>query len=338
MAASTFVRVSVFVAFVGLGVVIKLTQHGARTLSYNPLCPMVVVSVGKLCCSLALYLRHDGSLEKLAGQLRASGIMVRNYLVVAALYCLYDVLSFVSLGYFDPQTYTVLLQLRIVTTAMIWELAFGRTNCWSKRFGLVLIAAGCAAKQAGNSGSIATTPGSTSSLRYVFIAVQVLSNSLASVANEVLLKKSGDLPLNAQNMVQYSWTIAWCLLVGVLAPVERLRLNPLDLNEWAPMLDVRMVPNIVVLVVLGLVTSNFLKMWDSVWKSIATAIELFLTALLSAGIFGYHILATDVLALCILIAGIRLFIAPGSTGTQAAQAAPFWKQSRWWTKQEPHVI
>jgi UDP-sugar transporter A1/2/3 len=308
-------RLVVFVVFIFLGVLIKLTQHWAKDIKFNPLCPMVVVSSGKLLLSLALYLINDGGIGQLVSQFRGAGKMIRNYSVVAGTYCMYDVLSFVNAALFDPQTFLVLLQFRVVTTAVVWEILFSKRNSWPKRFGLLLITIGCATKHAGG-GSFHSTK-SESSWRNWFMLLQIVANSFAGVANEMLLKQSGSLPLNAQNMVQYSWTIVWLFFAGFLAPVEGLRFDPLDFDNWEPMLDIRLWPSIAVLTVLGLVTALFLKLWDSNWKSVATSMELFFTGFASALVFGYPIRFTDLIALAIMIAGIWLFARPEGEAGQS---------------------
>lgn len=46
------------------------------------------------------------------------------YMVPSSLYCLYNNLSFVNLAAFDPATYFLLLQLRVVVTGIIFQVYF----------------------------------------------------------------------------------------------------------------------------------------------------------------------------------------------------------------------
>jgi len=300
---------------VSLGTLIKLTQHKARELQYNFLCPIIVISLAKLVCSLMLYARLDGPLSELPRVLSPIRGVILRYSAVSALYCLYDVLSFVNLGIFDPQTYLVFLQLRTVLTGAVWEVAFAKPLGCLQRVALVLLCLACIAKQTG--GGVNWHAASKVPLvSYALLALQVASNCLAGVANELLLKSKGGAPLNLQNAVQYSWTVCWCLLAGLVCPLHGVRLNPLDSQEWAKMVDPRMLPNILVLTVLGLVTSVLLKLLDSVWKAIATAIELFLTSYASALVFGYAVRPGDLASLCVGALGVGLYAWPG------AQARP----------------
>merc|ERR1712008_273884 len=234
---------------------------------------IVVISEAKLACSIVLYAIYDGDLAQLPERLRKSRTVVMRYSAVAGLFCVYDTLSFVILGRLDPQTYLVFLQLRTVLTGVVWEIAFNKPLSWKQRLGLLMICLGCIAKQTKGGFSMGGAASMTL-FDYMLLAVQVTSNCLAGVANEVLLKQKGGVTLNLQNAVQYTWTIIWCLVVGAICPIEGIHLNPFDLHEWGKMLDVRMLPNIVILTVLGLITSVMLKLLNSVWKAVATSVEL----------------------------------------------------------------
>ena len=48
------------------------------------------------------------------------------YLVPATLYCLYNNLSFLSLAYFDPTTYFMFMQIRLLLTGLIYQVL-----CWN---------------------------------------------------------------------------------------------------------------------------------------------------------------------------------------------------------------
>merc|ERR1712048_1435252 len=76
------------------------------------------------------------------------------------------------------------------------------------------------------------------------------------------------------------------------------------------MTDARLLPAIIILVVLGLVTSLVLKLLDSIWKAISTALELSITAFASAWVFGYPVHLSDLLALIVASVGVALYAVP----------------------------
>lgn len=44
------------------------------------------------------------------------------YLIPACLYCIYNNLAFVNLSKFDPTTYFLLLQFRVVVTGVLFQV------------------------------------------------------------------------------------------------------------------------------------------------------------------------------------------------------------------------
>merc|ERR1711957_850341 len=79
------------------------------------------------------------------------------------------------------------------------------------------------------------------------------------------------------------------------------------------MADPRMIPNIIILTILGLVTSAILKLMNSIWKAMMTAVELFLSTFASAAVFGYPVFLGDFAALFVTITGVVLYGAASHT-------------------------
>lgn len=298
-----------FVLLVGLGTFRKLGQHHVRDLGYNPFCAMIVISLVKMALSLGFFARLDGSWRLLIEHLKVNRRLVLCYSIVSGLFCAYDVLSFVNLRIFDPQTYMILLQLRTVLTGAIFEVVFRRPLRCAQRCALALICLACMVKQAGGSWSVAAAS-VIPPYALALLLIQVFADSLAIVANEVLLKEKAVVPLNLQNAILYAWAVLWCFIAGALIPVKDVRMNPLDPGVWAAVLDVHMVPVVATFAALGLLTALFIKRLDSVQRSIATTFELFLTSFGSAVFFGYHVTRTDLVALSILVSGVCLYASP----------------------------
>jgi drug/metabolite transporter (DMT)-like permease len=88
----------------------------------------VVTAVG--CCKLALaagfFLAVDGSAVDLARQWRAHTALFGKYFGLAVLYAVYDNLTFAALALLSPYTYQIVQQLRLVLTAVLWQLLFRR--------------------------------------------------------------------------------------------------------------------------------------------------------------------------------------------------------------------
>ena len=64
------------------------------------------------------------------------------YLVPAFLYCLYNNLSFINLSNYDPATYYLLLQLRVVITGVVFQVSGVHLVCWGTMLSFILIGLG----------------------------------------------------------------------------------------------------------------------------------------------------------------------------------------------------
>lgn len=308
------IKILLVVPFVLLGSGTKLYQHGLRKVEYNFLCPMFVITWLKLLCSLVLYHVNDGSVLGIPDALRKNVTLIARYSAVAAFFCVYDVLSFVNLKFFDPSTYSIFLQTRVVITGIVWEVAFQKRLSWMQRFGLFLICFGGMVKQIGNDEASFNLGMPSLSSNHLMLVVQITINVCAGIANEFLLKEVGAAPLNLQNCLQYMWTLLWCALTAVFCPISGIHLELSEAEaELRKMLGPDMLPLILAFALMGLITSVLLKRLNSIWKAIATSSELFFTAFASYLIFGYPVRLMDLAALCIAVSGVYLYARPAPT-------------------------
>lgn len=123
--------------------------------------------------------------------------MAVRYFAPAFLYALYNILTYYNLEVFDPTTYFLLLQFRVVVTGVVWQLLFGVKLSVTQWAALVLLTFGCILKQYNFSSDASLDLTLDASL--ILLGVQVLCSCLAGVYNEYLLKgHSGDVHLMVQ--------------------------------------------------------------------------------------------------------------------------------------------
>lgn len=280
--------------------------HFAHDMKYNFLCPIIIISVLKTLFSVMLHACEDGcGMSEVLQNCRDQYIVVLKYGVQSALWGIYDVLTFISLRKVDPSTYAVLMNFRLVMTAVLWEVGFHKAMSTSKRVSILLITTACCLKQLHQNRLISDQWSAV-----LILSVQILAGCAATVTNEMLLKKETQVPMNVQNIVQYIWTMFWAFFIGVCClpmKIEGLSLNPFDVEEWSKMMDVRMLPTIVVLSLNGLIVSRVLRYLSSLWKSLGNVIEIFLISGASSLIWGYPVVFTDWISFIVLTAGILLF-------------------------------
>jgi drug/metabolite transporter (DMT)-like permease len=147
------------------------------------------------------------------------------YIVPAFLYCLYNNLQFINLSNYDPTTYYILLQFRVVVTGLVYEVLTHTltsvhlititiffalsllSQCLFKRrlsriqwLSLFVLTAGCIVKELGHKSHISTDDASSNSrsgspffgiklnTALVLMVIQTLCSCIAAVYNEYLLK------------------------------------------------------------------------------------------------------------------------------------------------------
>lgn len=241
------------------------------------------------------------------------------YLVPAGLYCLYNNLAFINLSFFDPTTYYLLLQFRVVITGVLFQIIFKKYLSRKQWMSLILLTLGCMIKQF-NFGDQAESKSPNSndeaisskniigldlSINAVFILVQTICSCLAGVYNEYLLKNNGqEVNIYIQNVFMYVDSI-FCNALILLAQGNLLSAFTIqNLTEICR-------PKVLIIIVnncfIGIITSFFLKYLNSILKTFASSIELIFTAILCRILFSIPIYINTVLSIAIVSLSVYLY-------------------------------
>ena len=253
------------------------------------------------------------------------------YMIPAGLYCLYNNLAFVSLANFDPTTYYILLQFRMVVTGVVYEIVFKRKLSFMQWISLILITVGCLVKNSSqftsesDSGSFRL--GSFFSFSLFLVILQVFCSCFAGVYTEFLLKdgKGAQVHLMIQNVFMYIDSIICNFLVLMMVSTSQSNtfmsdpLGTFGQILFDPLVFLVMFNNSLC----GIVTSLFLKSFNSILKIFASALELVITAVVCWILFSIPIDAYTVIA--ILIVSLATFIYsrnPMSSAPPASDGRP----------------
>lgn len=256
------------------------------------------------------------------------------YMVPAFLYCLYNNLAFVNLATFDPTTYYLLLQLRVVVTGILFQIIFKKYLSQRQWVSLILLTLGCmlkqvdlnslygdanddseaAALQAGGAAGAVNpsqkTPGKNMtgfdfSISAVFILAQTICSCLAGVYNEYLLKDKGaEVNIFVQNVFMYLDSIV--CNAGILLLRGEL-LDAFSAHSLGSIMRFSVIIIIVNNAAIGIVTSFFLKYMNSILKTFASALELLFTAVLCYFLFAIPIYMNTALAIAVVSYAIYLY-------------------------------
>ncbi|XP_055920146.1 UDP-galactose transporter senju [Eupeodes corollae] len=319
--------------FISQGILVTASQESNNSYSYNTVTVVLLTEVLKLVISTTLYCR-DHTIDSLFKDIKKHSNVMMLYFVPAFLYCLYNNLAFVNLSTFDPTTYYLLLQLRVVITGILFQVIFKKYLTQRQWLSLILLTVGCMLKQfnfnaisqsdsganifpQNNSTQTSTnvedgsklsnknTTGFDLSISAVWILVQTICSCLAGVYNEYLLKDKGaDVDIFVQNVFMYFDSIA--CNAGILI----LRGELLDAFTFTNIQSVfrwSVVAIIINNAAIGIVTSFFLKYLNSILKTFASALEILFTAVLCYFLFAIPIYINTVLAIAVVSFAIYLY-------------------------------
>ena len=318
----TPLKQGIFATYVSLWVssyllVFASKQAGAPP--YNATSVVLLTELVKLCMAVGLYLRRDGTTAQLVLAISHSLPLLMKYSIPAMLYCIYNNLVYVNLKTFDPGTYNVLMQLRIVITGVIYQQAFAKRLNRYQWAALVLISLGCMVKE---SAKLTSSEGlRANQAAWLLLLCQMLASVFAGVYNEVLLKGDGavappgggGVTTNLQNAYMYFQSVAWN---GVFLLAQGRLGEALAADNMAAVFSPTVLAIIGIMSSVGLVTGFFLKHLDSVLKSIASALEVVLTTIASNLCFGTPLDATGVGAAVLVGIGVALYARPVPSPTR----------------------
>ncbi|XP_012222285.1 UDP-galactose transporter senju isoform X2 [Linepithema humile] len=208
---SPVIFISYITLFINQGILVTWSQRSGHY-EYNIVAVVLMTEVLKLIISTALYCK-DNSILTLLQEIKKNKKVLLLYMVPAFLYCLYNNLAFVNLARFDPTTYYVLLQLRVVFTGIIFQVIFSKKLSGIQWVSLVILTIGCMVKHFD-----VNVLGSKFHVDiFLFLMlIQTICSCLAGVYNEYLLKRQGaDIDIFVQNVFMYIDSI-FCNIVAIV--------------------------------------------------------------------------------------------------------------------------
>ncbi|XP_041779311.1 UDP-galactose transporter senju [Anopheles merus] len=321
--------------FVSQGILVTASQRSDNSYSYNTVLVVLLTETLKLVISAGLYCRENSFKSLIARVIEGSDVLLL-YFVPAFLYCLYNNLAFVNLSTFDPTTYYLLLQLRVVITGILFQIIFKKYLSRKQWFSLLLLTVGCMLKQwnfslfsasedspaavtAAAANAAGSLPESSAdgtfrgknisgfdlSYSALLILVQTVCSCLAGVYNEYLLKKKGsDINIYVQNVFMYLDSIVCNLLILLLQGELVGAFTRDNLREIARFEVVVIMLNNAAI---GIITSFFLKYMNSILKTFASALELMFTAVLCYLLFAIPVYLNTILAIFVVSYAIYLY-------------------------------
>lgn len=249
------------------------TKTGSQsTFAFNPLCNIILVELGKLVVSIALFAKdHIAKRDegKATGNF-VTGMMVSSMpsdvgfmAVPAACYTLNNILVFIAIGNNEVATFAAFRETMILWTALIWTAVFKVPLGW-KRIGAILtIVFGLVLNQA------APLMHATFSWAVLLVFSMALANASGSVCNEYALKRISGVDLNLQNIHLYSW----CFGLGVVTLAATDHTKLLHISAFFQGFDGLTFTIVTLQLAAGLLVSRILKYTSSVQKTMVASLR-----------------------------------------------------------------
>ena len=231
------------------------------------------------------------------------------YAVPSGIYALYNNLTYWNLTNFDPGTYQVFMQTRVIFTGVLFCYIMKKSLGQRKWVALVTLSFGVAAKY--------VTWDLQIDSRVLFMLFQASLSAFAGVYNEFLLKRDISMDVNEQNFFMYAFALGFNLMIGLYN-------DPVYYTSFA---FVGSLNGIVLLIVIngaivGIVTSLILKFINVIVKAFASACEVLLTAVAAYFLLGESLTARDFIASTIVMGAIYMYYTAPATVAAAPVTAP----------------
>lgn len=314
----TPLKLGIFVLYVTISTLYGLFNDNARLngIQFNKLAIVLVQNCLKLFIAGAMYLRMDGNFNTLIYDVKKSKNLLMLYLIPAGLYAAYDCLGYYNLSQVDSPTYFIVMQVRILVTAFIHQYVFQKKLNKNNWIGLFLVMGGVVVQVYGKSFDGAVVDAKpTPFWIYGSILFQVLLTSTAGVVNEKFLK-GAEISANLQNMYMYSCSMALLVVTDMVGLIPRS--EPLTSAAFNNLLDPSIFPLVIIMSTMGITTGYFLKILDSIRKTIANATEIVLLAILSSVFFDTQFTVYLAMASTLIAGGIYNYSKPVVEAEQAS--------------------
>jgi len=316
-------KLFVFIFYIGLFVTYACLNENAKRqhITFNSSHAVWIQTLFKIVLAAGCYLHTDGSVRDMMQGIRSNKRYFYLYVIPAGLYGLYDILAYVNLRNFDAPTYFLLMNFKLVVTAILHNRFFSKTLSRNQWVALVVITAGCALKTHGDHAESAAAGGGVgpSLWAYILLSVQILSSAAAAVYNEGLLKGDSSVSVNLQNVFMYADTFLLILLshiTGLSAYSNAGQQNGSSGGLFASLsvlCSIHIFPMILIMSCIGIATSLFLKLLDSIKKSIASSLELVVLPLFTFLLFDTPVRPTLIGSIALVAGGVLLYSTPHST-------------------------
>ena len=303
--------------------ILRLAVGGKGQFLYSA---AVLATEGLKATSSAVWVLHSGGTPAtIVHFLRSEWRVFVRVLVPAGIYNVQQMLEFVALARLEAPVFSVIVQIKLLTTALFSWLVLGKRLRPIQLIALVLLMVGVILAQMKDGQSNHLAFSSEASVGVLATLVIATLSGFAAVYTERVLKHA---QLQGQKYaqqdmlpyIQIQMALASLLIIGAFAVVADFEMI-VTYGLWHGF-DRRAVVAVMSSAMGGLIVSAVLKYADSVLKGYATSASVILTGVLSALFFGTTLDLHFVLAVINVTCSIALYGTLGQPAPPTASIPP----------------
>ena len=294
-----------YLLILALAIIIKILQPLAianskegKKYRYNESVMVLVVEFVKLIfCSAVFYGQYRSTpREKRAALHDLPLLQSLHFLVPAVLYAISNTLVYYGISYINPALFHVFGNTRILIAGFLYRCMMHKKQTDIQWLSLFLIAFGAILskpppdEEAENENYL---------LGLFFVATMSLCSTSASIYTEKYYKKTQELSVFYQNIVLYIYGIIVNSVVVLLTLTEE--------KGFFAGFDRDGLMVLLVQSVMGISLSFIFKYLDNIVYVISLTVSMFITAIISAILFDFHITVSFISAMAVVTIGIYFF-------------------------------
>jgi len=263
-----------------LNVLSQLSKEEDGSYAYSMPSVVLLAEFVKLCLSM-IFLSRELGLTKAVQTIFTRPYRWFLFAVPSVLYAVNNNLDMLNNMYMDPATESVLVQLKILTTALAWRLVFGSAIGGRKWMSLFLLFCGCGLAALPSDGGKASATMYIEPFGVVLIMFYVCISATAGVYNEWLYKSIGaDESIHISNIRIYTVGVLFCLSThlstGGANPLQGGLVKGYNAYTWALVATYS---------VMGLLLAQVMKYFDNIVKLFISGSSMYASAFLTVVIF-----------------------------------------------------
>jgi len=292
---------------------VKFTQQPNGSYSYNKACIYFFAELLKLVVSLVWCLWKSMTDSEVRAKLRFTQRDVLQYAIPGFVFFTQNNLSFVALQHMTNSAFQLLLNMRIISVALL-SVAFLKKKLTPTEWLAILLLTNGAVQHQLSHCEQGTLRSNTEGL--LVMLVIIICAAGGNVATQLVMQKNMDQPLMLQNAILYVWGVAFNGINWFYS------VQGASAGDPAPAFGAIGFPEVSLIIfnaIYGLSISVILKQFGAITRTFISTIAIICTALVDVFLFSATVTVLEATTFVAIIASVFLFSVLGKPPAPPAQ-------------------